>query len=72
VPKEFWQEALEGYPDQEDHILGFLRSKLGTDADERQRKRAIDALLRRGHSYSEIRNAMRQLDFDEFPEDYDG
>jgi regulatory protein len=69
VPKEFWQEALEGYPDQEDHILSFLRSKLGTDADERQRKRAIDALLRRGHSYSEIRNAMRQLDFDEFPED---
>ena len=69
VPKEYWQEALEDYPDQRDHILQFLRSKLGPDADERVRKRTIDALLRRGHSYSEIRSAMRQLDFDEFPED---
>lgn len=69
IPKEYWQEALEDYPDQSEYILNFLRSKLGTDADERQRKRAIDALLRRGHSYSEIRSAMRQLDFDEFPED---
>lgn len=72
IPKEYWQDALEDYPDQSDHIMTFLRSKLGADADERQRKRAIDALLRRGHSYSEVRKAMRQLDFDDFPEDYDG
>ena len=72
IPKEYWQEALADYPDQSVYILNFLRSRLGTDADERQRKRAIDALLRRGHSYSEIRSLMRQLDFDEFPEDYNG
>ena len=69
VPKEYWQEALEDYPDQSEHIIQFLRSKIGTDGDERQRKRAVDALLRRGHSYSEIRNAMRQLEYDDFPED---
>ncbi len=72
IPREYWQEALEDYPDQSETILSFLRSRLGADADERQRKRATDALLRRGHSYSEIRSAMRQLDFDEFPEDYNG
>ena len=69
IPRRYWQEVLEDYPDQEEHILAFLRSKLEPGADERQRKRVMDALLRRGHSYSEIRSAMRQLEFDEFPED---
>ena len=72
VPKEYWQEALEDYPDQTEKIVAFLRARLGVDATERDRKRAIDALLRRGHSYADIRRAMRQLDFEEFPEEYDG
>ena len=69
IPKAYWEEALADYPDQSEHILTFLRSRLGNDGDERQKKRAIDALLRRGHSYQEVRSAMRQLDFDDFPED---
>ena len=34
-------------------------------------KKAIDALMRRGHTYSEIRRAMSimALDTDEFPEE---
>ena len=28
IPREFWEEALEGYPDQTDRIADFLRSKL--------------------------------------------
>lgn len=72
IPKSYWQEALEDYPDQQEKILEFLRARLKADADERSRKRAVDALLRRGHSYAEISKAMRQLDFDEFPEDYNG
>ena len=32
----------------------------------------VDALIRRGHSYGQIRTAMRQLDFDEFQEDWNG
>jgi regulatory protein len=69
IPKEYWEDALEDYPDQTDKIVDFLRARLGADADERERKRAIDALLRRGHSYSEVRSALRQLDIEEFPED---
>ena len=61
IPKEYWDEALADYPDQMDKILSFLHSRLDADADERQIKRAIDALIRRGHSYRIIREALNQL-----------
>ena len=61
IPKEYWEEALEDYPEQEDAIAEFLHSKLGSDYDDRALKRAIDALLRRGHSYGSIRKALQQL-----------
>ena len=71
IPKEFWAEALAEYPDQTDKILEFLRTRLKNGRDEREVRRATDALLRRGHSYQEIRRAMQQLDFDEdFQEDF--
>ena len=73
IPKEFWADALADYPDQTDKILEFLRTRLKTGKDEREVRRATDALLRRGHSYQEIRRAMQQLDFDEdFQEDFYG
>ena len=61
IPKEYWEEALEGYPDQLDKILAFLRSRLDQDSDERDVKRAVDALIRRGHSYRTIREGLNQL-----------
>ena len=71
IPKEFWEEALADYPDQTDKIVEFLRSRLDKESDERDVRRATDALLRRGHSYQEIRRAMQRLDFDaDFQEDY--
>ena len=72
IPKELWDEALEDYPDQEEAIAVFLRSRLsGKQDDPKAQKRAIDALLRRGHSYGTIRRAMQNLSFDtdEFPEE---
>ena len=71
IPKEFWEDALADYPDQTEKILDFLRSRLDEDFDERDVRKATDALLRRGHSYQEIRKAMQRLDFEEvFQEDY--
>ena len=71
IPKEFWEDALADYPDQTEKILEFLRSRLDTSSDERDVRRTTDALLRRGHSYQEIRKAMQRLDFEEvFQEDY--
>ena len=71
IPKEYWEEALKSYPDQTDRIEAFLRSRLDADADDRQVKRAVDALIRRGHSYSAIRQVLSTLSFDteEFLED---
>ena len=71
IPKQFWDEALADYPDQSDNILEFLREKLSDSQDSREVKRCIDALIRRGHSYGQIRRALDQLslDADEFPED---
>ena len=72
IPKEYWEEALEDYPDQMDRILSFLRSRLDEDADDKQIKKCVDALLRRGHSYRTIREALNlvSLDSEEFMEDF--
>ena len=71
IPKEYWEDALADYPDQMDKILKFLRSRLDEDSDDREVKRAVDALLRRGHSYRHIREGLNMLsmDSDEFPEE---
>ena len=64
IPKAYWDEVLEDYPDQLGKIQDFLRSRLDADSDEKQKKRAIDALIRRGHSYGTIKKAMDALSFD--------
>ena len=71
IPKELWEEVLADYPDQTEKILQFLRSRLGNSWEPRDLKRAVDALLRRGHSYSEIRRALEGLESDceDFRED---
>ena len=72
IPKELWEDALADYPDMTDTIAACLRSHLQDAADPKQKKKAVDALLRRGHSYSQISRAMRALDLDtdEFPEEF--
>ena len=72
VPKEYWEDALADYPDQEERIADYLRSRLDAESSEKEIKKAIDALLRRGHSYGTIRRALNELRFDaeEFPEEY--
>ena len=61
IPKAYWDEVLEDYPDQLGKIQDFLRARLDADSDEKQKKRAIDALIRRGHSYGAIKKAMDAL-----------
>ena len=65
IPKEYWEDALADYPDQNEHIIKFLQSRLGSSWEDRDLKRAVDALLRRGHSYSDVQHALRQLDADD-------
>lgn len=61
IPKAYWDEVLEDYPDQQEKILDFLQNKLGNQWDERELRKAVDALIRRGHSYGTIRKAMEIL-----------
>ena len=71
IPKEYWDAVLEDYPDQLDVIVSFLRSKLGNSSDPKDIRKAMDALIRKGHTYSMIRRGMQQLsmDADDFPEE---
>ena len=64
IPKAYWEEVLADYPDQTEKIQDFLRARLYADSDEKQKKRAIDALIRRGHSYGVIKKALESLSFD--------
>ena len=64
IPKEYWDDALENYPEQLDKIMDYLDSHLPDDATDKDVKRAIDALVRRGHSYGTIRRAMQEMAMD--------
>ncbi len=71
IPKQFWDEALEGYPDQTEAITGFLQNRLVGSRDPKDVRRCIDALIRRGHSYGQIRRCLEQLSLvvEDFPEE---
>ena len=71
IPKALWEEALENYPDQTDRIADFLRSRLRDPEDPKQVKRAVDAALRRGHSYGEVKRALEIIGTESrFEEEY--
>ena len=73
IPKEYWDDALADYPDQQDKIRAFLNSRLKDDWGEKELRRAVDALLRRGHSYREIRSVLDDFAKDaDFQEDFYG
>ena len=71
IPREYWQDVLSDYPEQFDCIVDFLRSRLTDSPSDKDVKRVTDALLRRGHSWSVIRRALRTFvyDADDFRED---
>lgn len=58
IPKAYWSEALAEYPDQTDAIRAYIENHLPEDADQKAVKKVIDALLRKGHSYSDIRRGL--------------
>ena len=68
IPKEYWDDALADYPDQSEYIVSYLEK---TDiSDSKSPRKAIDALIRRGHSYAQIKKAMGRIPMEEdFSED---
>lgn len=61
IPKELWQEAMADLPESDEAIDSFLNKRFrGMTPDRQECKRATDALLRRGHSWSDIRRALER------------
>ena len=60
VPRELWDEALEGAADPAGAIDAFLEKRWKGEKpdDPKEWKRASDALARRGFSWEEIREAL--------------
>ncbi len=60
IPKEYWQEVLEDYPDQQVAICQYIQNH--RPENPKELKKVMDALLRKGHSYSAIRRALDYAD----------
>lgn len=59
VPRQYWEAALSQIPDMGDAIDAFLQKRFGSvEPDRKEMDRAIQALLRRGHSWQDIRAAL--------------
>lgn len=55
IHTDLWDEAMEEMPSQEEQMDKLFRSKLrSSDPDRAEIKKATDAMLRRGFSWSEI------------------
>lgn len=62
IPREYWQEVLYDYPDQQDAIYAYIKNHLPENPDQKALKKVMDALLRKGHSYGAIRKALDGAD----------
>ena len=70
IKTEQWEEAMEQLPSQEEIMDKLLRTKLKTEHPDRaQIKKATDALLRRGFSWSEIMACKARV-LGDFYDDY--
>ena len=65
VPQQYWQEALLEAQPPEDGVDEFLRKRFrGQAPDQKELKRASDALARRGYNWSEIREGLNRYGAD--------
>ncbi len=69
IPKSCWEEVLCDYPDQADRIEEFIHNKLGKSREEKDVRKVTDALLRKGFTYGQIRQALNNLDLTDILEE---
>lgn len=77
IPKQYWQQALDTLPQMDEKIDEFLHRRLdGKELDDKLVRKTVDALLRRGHAYRDVYDAIRryrqdieleQTDMEELP-----
>ena len=75
IPQEYWEEALADLPDMGDAVDNFLQKRFcGREPDQKERKRAVDALVRRGYSWQEIQQGLERYGLQreaQWEEDYE-
>ena len=71
IPKNLWEEALSEYPDQADAITLYLQDHLDENSDRKAVQKAIEALIRRGHNYAQIKRCLHHISYnsEDFPEE---
>ena len=61
IPRQYWEEALWEAQPPEDGVDAFLQKRFrGQIPDQKELKRASDALARRGYNWSEIREGLNR------------
>lgn len=61
VDRELWDQALEELPDQSETLDRLIQKKCRGDlSDRREVRRVSESLLRRGFSWSEVKDALRR------------
>ena len=68
VDRELWDGALDQMPDTSGKLDKFIAARLKDPTDRDQERKVTAALYRRGHSWEDIRAALRR--FDAEPEEY--
>lgn len=69
IPRELWEDAMASSPAAETVIDRFLQSRFRTRTpDDREIKRASDALARRGFRWNDVKEGLRRYT-DGLPED---
>jgi len=61
VPRDLWEEALAEMAPADDTIDRLLQAKLQDPRDQKQVKKAADALGRRGFSWEQISEALHRF-----------
>ena len=62
VDRELWDDTLEAMPENTDKLDRFISSRLTDPEDRDQVRKVTAALYRRGHSWEDIRAALRRFD----------
>ena len=61
VPREFWEDAMAETDDEGETLDRLLRRRLRDPSDPAERRKAADAMRRRGFSWEEIKEAMERI-----------
>ena len=62
IPQEFWEELLSDLPPMDAAVDKLLRQKLkNAEPDRKEVQRAVDALVRCGHNWSDIKAGLERF-----------